>query len=130
MIIFVGDRKMSRIKVGAIVNVNDQAWSKLLNRESGCRVCRENRYGRLRRFKVLATNCKIPLEEPRASANTLMIAVENTYRPEIIAVNDCNLQLSVAGIGIQYIDNGRNVTTELSEQSKDAVLRAHLEAGG
>lgn len=130
MTIFVGDRKMSSVKKNDIVTVLDQAWSKILNGEIGSRVCRENRYGRLRRFKVLATNCKIPLEEPGASANTLMIAVENIYRPEIIAVNNCNLQLSVAGIGIQYIDNGRNVTTELSEQSKDAVLRAHLEAGG
>ncbi len=113
-------------KIGDIVTVTDGAWSRILNSDSGSRVARWDGRGRVRLFKILAIDCEIPVYRDDATANTLILANDNQ---EIITVNNCNLRGNVTHIGIQYIVAGKNVTMKLSEQSKQAVLKAHLDAG-
>ncbi len=115
-------------KIGDTVTVTDRAWSRILNSYSKNRVARWDRYGRVRQFKILAIDCKIPIYDDGSNrtTNTLMLADDNQ---EIITVNDCNLRGNVTHIGIQYIAAGKNVTMKLSEQSKQAVLKAHLDVG-
>lgn len=115
---------MSRFKVGDHVSVVDRAWSQGLNIEDEVRASRYKQPGNIvRKFLVIGVNCAIPIQG--TSANTLVVAKDTG---SIFGINDCNLiaWLDTASIGLQYIANGRNVTSELSTQSKDAVLRAHL----
>ncbi len=113
----------NKFKTGYTVTVTDNAWSKILNPYSESRVARCDEHGRVRTFKILAVDCKIPVHRDNATANTLILADDNQ---EIITVNNCNLWPDIAHIGVQYIVAGKNITMELSDQSKQAVLNAHL----
>ena len=111
-----------KVKRDDIVTVNYNSWSRVLSRDTSDKVASCS-HGKIRTFKVLVTNCKLPIFDSDWVANTLIRAEDNA---DVVAINDCNLDLSTVGVGIQYIAQGKNVTAELSEQSKYAILRAHL----
>lgn len=115
-----------QFKIGDVVTlVNRTPWSKVLNRD-GQRV-QQLLCGRLKTFKILAIDCRIPIDNHYA--NTLIQAEDidpGELSQEIITINDCNLRHSIMGIGIQYIAAGKNVTSKLSKQSKTAIFLAHL----
>lgn len=117
---------MSRLKVGDIVSVNDGAWSDCLNKNGRTDMIRVRRWfteKELQRWRIIGVGCKIPLVDTM-TANTLIISEQTRG---IFAINECNLSawVNVADVGIQFVANGKDVTAELSNISKVAVLRAH-----
>lgn len=112
---------MSRFKVNDKVVVNDKSWSRVINLASESRhISRTFSSGAVRIFKVLAVAAKIPVEG-NATANTLIMDIDSE---EIIAINDCNLSKEPM-VEIRFYSGGIDVTKELSEQSRRAVLRAN-----
>ena len=109
----------SKFKVGDKVTAVNGAWSKILGRNSNCRVSG----GIEREFMVVGVNCMIPIKA-NAYANTLIWDADTL---QFIAINDCNLH-SIQNIGIAFFVDGRNVTKELSDKSKKAILEAQMMA--
>jgi hypothetical protein len=109
-----------------MVVTTNNAWSRLLNGAilSGGRVQRHRASGRLIEYRVVGHG-NFPVDGS-AVANTLIMDEETET---FIAINDCNLQESLADIGVCFVVRGRDVTAKLSAESKKAVLEAHLGAG-
>ena len=114
---------MNKNKIGDYVTVEDDAWSNVLNGDhAGERVCRWDALQKPRQFQIVATGC-IPVCLSW-SANTLIATIDES--PQVfVAINNCNLLPYVANIDIQFVVAGEEVTTKLSEESKDEVLRAY-----
>lgn len=129
----VTNRKMvtkQELNKGDLVRIMDHSYTLRLGVDKvshkGC--CEPNAW---QIFKVLVTDCNMP---------TYMFGALLRKADTIVMGQDDNIVWLVHSglvrlvdpqpvIDIQYIANGRDVTTELSDKSKNAVLRAHLEAG-
>jgi len=117
---------MSKFNCNDVVMVREGAWSRILNGSDTNltpleRVEAKNYQNERREFRILATNSKIEIL-PDKFANTLIRALDND---EIIAINDCNLYQEHK-ITVAFMSNGKDVTAEMSEESKRAVLEANL----
>lgn len=112
---------MREFKVGDKVNAVDGAWSRILGRDIRARVQKRRHCGQLIEYRVVGHG-EFPIGH--IHANTLIVDPETE---SFIALNDCNLSPSILDISVQFIVDGRNVTTKLSAESKKAVLEAHLE---
>lgn len=109
-------------KVGDVVNViADRAWSRALNRVETERVRKFDANGKLNTFKVLGVKCLIPVKM-NAYADTLIQTCDASRL--IYAINGCNLCLQ-SDIAVRFVSAGIDITDEMSEQSKRAVLKAH-----
>jgi len=113
----------NRFSVGGVVTVVDRAWSDKVNSGSGTRVRKRNQHSLIRKFKILGLDCKIPVQMGYNYANAL-IQCEETK--EIWAINDCNL-VAIPVITVRFMSNGQDVTDSMSEQSKEAILRAQMD---
>ncbi len=104
------------------VTVVYDAWSKLLGSSLRKRAP-QRLYGQLIEYRVVGRG-KFPIDN--VSANTLIVdpALDFYY-----AINECNLQKSVACIDVIFQINGQDVTAKLSVEIKKAVLAVHLEVG-
>jgi len=85
------------------------------------RISAKDDNGNYRKFKVLSVNCSIPIQGDMR-ANTLIGDSNNLV---VVAINDCNLFCDT-DTAIRFISNDIDVTNEISEQSKQAILRANL----
>ena len=113
-----------KFKINDKVTVVDLAWSRILNGAyAGGRV-RRGWKGRMAQFRVVATG-KIPVDGA-CTADTLIVSTDNDRSEIFVAIDNCDLIPSTADIDIQFISAGKNVTVQLSGQSKKAVLEAHL----
>ena len=114
---------MNKNKIGDYVTVEDDAWGRVLNGgRAGERVRRCNALLKPRRFQIVATG-RIPITT-LFTANTLIATIDES--PQVfVAINDCDLLPYVADIDIQFVVAGEVVTTKLSKESKDEVLRAY-----
>jgi len=65
-------------------------------------------------------NARIPIAG--FTANTLIMDIKTG---ELIAINHCNLYTEPA-ITVRFVSNGQDITDSISEQSKQAVLKANV----
>jgi len=113
---------MSKFKVGDEVCIIDRAWGKAVNTSPhDCHISSNDADGRLITFYVVAVDVKIPVQ-PNAYGNTL---IATKMGGVLYVLNDCNLY-KPQSIGFRFYANGEDVTDSLSQQSKQAVLRAHV----
>lgn len=115
------------MKLGDYVSVVDRARIRVLNGSyAGSRISRRG-CTEVRKFQVVATG-RMPINVS-LTADTLIVTVDE---PEeiFVAINNCNLLPHRADIGIRFITSDRDVTSELSKESKRAILRAYLGKDG
>jgi len=122
---------MSKINVGDEVYVKYEAWSSYLNYgilmgRRGQRVRRraDGNTGELIKYRVIGMHCTIPVAmdkiRGKGLTNTLLLSPSGV----IWAINDCNLE-AIPDITVRFMSNGQDVTDDLSEKSKQAVLLAN-----
>jgi len=116
---------MNKFKIGEEVILTGDCWGRTINMNPldgkyTTHINSKHINGEAIVFKILAVNARIPVCENKF-ANTLLQDVQSSY---IITVNDCNL-LPVPKIEIRFYSNGRDVTNELSGQSRRAILNAN-----
>lgn len=113
----------SKFKVGNTVHVVNKSWSRVLNvPTAGDHIPDTYLDGTMRKFEILAVDACIPVQKNGACANTLLLDKRNG---EIITINDCNI-FTEPVITIHFISNGQDITDEMSEKSRQAVLKANI----
>jgi cysteinyl-tRNA synthetase len=120
---------MKNIEVDQIVVATPGSWCRIYNNiEKSCRGNADSIPPDLdtkepTTYKVLATNVKLLVTGNTYYANTL---IQTTKTGVCIAINSCNLQPYVKTVSIKFVSNGIDITDELSEVSKQAILKANL----
>ncbi len=110
---------VGQFKINDKVTVAKDAWSRILGSNSTARVqqCRD---GRLIEYRVIGHG-EFPIDN--VSANTLIVDPESEI---FVAINACNLRNSVAHVNVCFMFGNHDVTAQLSDESKKAVLEARL----